>query len=119
MTLAPGTRLGPGEMIESYRKRPTFERWTEECLRLYAAHGTFPREGAERRLLAAVNYAPTRGQCYVRLPWEDLRGRAAVLADLVNPTTRYERDGGDLARQGLYLDVPAWGHHVFEVTLPG
>ncbi|MDO8615078.1 MAG: alpha/beta hydrolase [Dehalococcoidia bacterium] len=38
---------GPGEMIESYRKRPTFERWTEECLRLYAEHGTFPREGAD------------------------------------------------------------------------
>ena len=34
----------------------------------------------------------------------------------MNPTTRYEREGDELARRGLYLDMPAWGHHVFEVT---
>jgi hypothetical protein len=34
----------------------------------------------------------------------------------MNPATRYERDGGDLARRGLYLDLPAWGHHVFSVA---
>ena len=27
----------------------------------------------------------------------------------------YERGGSDLVRQGLYLDVPAWSYHVFEV----
>jgi hypothetical protein len=35
-----------------------------------------------------------------------------VLADLMGPA-RYERDGA--AREGLYLDLPAWGFHVFEV----
>jgi hypothetical protein len=68
------------------------------------------------RLLVAVNYGPTRGQCYVRLPWSDLDGRAVVLRDLMAPPLRYERDGDDLCRRGLYLDMPAWGHHVFEVT---
>jgi len=29
---------------------------------------------------------------------------------------RYVRDGGELAGQGLYLDLPAWGCHVFEVA---
>jgi len=29
---------------------------------------------------------------------------------------RYDRDGSDLASRGLYLDVPAWGYHVFEMT---
>jgi hypothetical protein len=75
--------------------------------------------GADRRLLVAVNYAATRGQCYVRLPWADLGGRAFVLADLMDPRTRYERDGSDLARQGLYLDLSPWGHHVFDVTVRG
>jgi hypothetical protein len=75
--------------------------------------------GADRRLLVAVNYAATRGQCYVRLPWADLGGRAFVLADLMDPRTRYERDGSDLAREGLYLDLSPWGHHVFDVTVRG
>ena len=28
----------------------------------------------------------------------------------------YDRDGSDLASRGLYLDLPPWGYHVFEVT---
>ena len=28
----------------------------------------------------------------------------------------YERDGGDVRARGLYLDLPAWGYHVFEVS---
>ena len=28
----------------------------------------------------------------------------------------YDRDGDDLTRQGLYLDMPAWGYHVFAVS---
>src|SRR5260370_41456316 len=33
-----------GEMIEQYRSRPTFAKWTDEMLRLYVEHGTFVRE---------------------------------------------------------------------------
>jgi glycosidase len=68
-----------------------------------------------RRLLVAANYGPTQGQCYLRLPWADVDGRAVVLHDLMTPTVRYERDGAELSRRGLYLDMPAWGYHVFEV----
>ena len=28
----------------------------------------------------------------------------------------YDRAGGDLTSQGLYLDMPAWGYHVFAVS---
>jgi hypothetical protein len=31
----------------------------------------------------------------------------------MNPAIAYERSGGELAREGLYLDVPPWRHHVF------
>lgn len=40
----------PEEMIESYRGRPPFTRWTEEALRLYAEHGTFRREDGQYQL---------------------------------------------------------------------
>jgi hypothetical protein len=74
-------------------------------------------EAAGRRLLVAVNYGATQGQCYVGLPWRDLDGHAVVLKDVVTPGVRYDRQGGDLVGRGLYVDLPAWGHHVFEVSM--
>ena len=72
--------------------------------------------GSGRRLLVATNYGPTRGQCYVRSSDEGFAGRTILLRDLMDPATAYERAGDDLAARGLYLDLPAWGYHVFEVT---
>lgn len=66
-----------------------------------------------RRLLVTVNYGPSRGQCYVGLPGADLKGKEFVLRDLLS-TARYERSGDGLASQGLYLDMPEWGYHVFD-----
>lgn len=68
----------------------------------------------ERRLLVAVNYSPSRGQCYVTLDLPDLAGKNFALSDLLGDA-RYERGGDGLIRNGLYLDMPGWGHHVFEV----
>jgi pimeloyl-ACP methyl ester carboxylesterase len=38
------------EMIAQYRSRPTFAKWTEETLRLYAEEGTFMREDGQIEL---------------------------------------------------------------------
>jgi glycosidase len=43
------------------------------------------------------------------------------LQDLLSDT-HYDREGSDLQSRGLYLDVPSWHYHVFEVkahTSPG
>jgi hypothetical protein len=86
---------------------PTWERFL-----------AFSWEGANRRrLLVAVNYGPTQGQCYVALPFSDLAGRLVLLRDLLGPA-RYERDGDDLTGRGLYLDMPAWGYHALDLTAP-
>jgi hypothetical protein len=84
--------------------------WTWDGFIAFAWQGN----GAER-LLVTVNYAGTQGQCYVPLPFADLDGREAVLTDLMSDA-RYERAGADLVSRGLYLDLPAWGYHVFDVT---
>jgi hypothetical protein len=34
----------------------------------------------------------------------------------MNPATTYERAGDAVAERGLYVDLPAWGYHVFDVT---
>ena len=67
-------------------------------------------------LLVAVNYAPHQSQCYTHLPFQELAGRAVRLKDLMGSAC-YERQGDDLLSQGLYLDVPGWGYHVFEVSI--
>jgi hypothetical protein len=61
-----------------------------------------------------VNYADHQSQCYVELPWSELEGRMWRLKDRMGNTV-YDRQGDDLARHGLYVDLPAWGYYFFEV----
>lgn len=70
--------------------------------------------GPEPRLLATINFSPQRGQCYVELPLPELRGQRILLRDLLS-AAHYERDGDELVSRGLYLDLAAWGYHLFEV----
>ncbi len=67
------------------------------------------------RLLVTVNYAPNQGQCYVRLPFQDLAGSQCRLADQLAPLV-YDRDGTDLQSRGLYLDAPPWQASVFALS---
>ncbi len=66
------------------------------------------------RLLVAVNYAPHQSQCYVRLPIPNDSEEAWQLQDLLGDA-RYERDPRDLRSRGLYLDVPPWHYHAFQI----
>ena len=87
--------------------------WTSDCFIAWSWEG-----GDGQRRLIAVNYAGNQSQCYVRLPFPDLTGRAVRLKDLMGPAS-YDRDGTDLGSRGLYLDLPPWSYHVFEMsTLP-
>jgi len=65
--------------------------------------------------IVATNFAPHQSQCYLRIPFEEFRGQAMRLRNLMGPEI-YERCGDDVLAQGLYLDLPAWGYNVFEVT---
>lgn len=71
----------------------------------------------KERLLVTVNYAATQSQCYVRLPFPDLAGNKVRLKDQMGDAC-YERDGDELLSRGFYLDIPAWGYHVFELACP-
>jgi hypothetical protein len=65
--------------------------------------------------LVAVNLSPDRAQCYLPLDLPALAGRAWLLKDLLSDA-QYLRDGDGLLSPGLYLDVPAHGHHLFEMA---
>jgi glycosidase len=121
-----------GALQEHYRrllellKRPELRdgRWALcDCRQPWADNPTwnnyvaFSWQGdGDRRLLVAVNYGPTQGQANVLAGFGDLPGRRVGLSDLTSPAS-FERDGTEMATQGLFVDLPAWGYHVFELTL--
>jgi hypothetical protein len=70
------------------------------------------------RLLVAVNFSGHHAQAFLELPWGDLEGGSFRFRDRLGPWS-YDRDGGDLSRRGLYLDMPPWRAHVFHVTRIG
>jgi len=72
-------------------------------------------EAGGDRSLIAVNYAPHESQCYVQISFSDLEHKSVRFGDLMSEAL-YDRDGSELLSQGLFLDLPAWAYHVFEVT---
>jgi len=90
-----------------------------ECVPAWDANWTsdsflaFAWEIDGERRLVAVNYAASQGQCYVRLPFAPGHGRTQLM-DLMSDA-HYDRDSPELVSRGLYLDLPAWGYHVFDV----
>jgi len=82
-----------------------------ECRRAWTDNPTsedflaFAWSEGESRRLVVVNYAAHQSQCYIALPWPG----TFRLSDRLG-AAEYERSGD------LYVDLPAWGHHVFDVT---
>ena len=103
----PVFRDGEWRLLECV---PAWEgNWTWDCFVAW-----FWKSAAGDRRLVAVNYAANQSQCYVRFPLEDLGGSAVRCDDLMG-NGRFDREKSDLDARGLYLDVPAWGYHVFDV----
>jgi glycosidase len=90
--------------------QPAWEdNWTWDCFIAFAWQGS----GGERFLIV-VNYSPTQAQCYLRLPFSEMRGKTYRLQDRLSEAV-YERDGDNLLEGGLYLDLWPWGYHLFEL----
>jgi len=108
-------------------KKPIFRdgQWRLlECIPAWDGNGSFDSflafawEGTDgRRSLIAVNYASHAGQCYVRLPFSELAEQQVRFRDLMSEAL-YEREGNEVLSRGIYLDLPAWGYHIFELSVP-
>jgi hypothetical protein len=90
--------------------RPAWDgNWTSDCFLAYTWTGTH----GEKRLIA-VNFSDHQSQSYLAMPWAGMEGRTWQLRDRMGSAI-FERHGGDLTAQGLYLDLPAWSYHVFQL----
>ena len=98
-------RDGRWELLEirpAWEGNPTWDRFLA-----YAWEG-----GTGQRLLVAINYGPSQGQCHVAWPFVDMKGKKVTFKDLMHEA-RYEWEGDALLYRGLYVDLPPWGFHVF------
>jgi hypothetical protein len=84
--------------------------WTSDCFVAFAWQGT-----DEERLIVVVNYAPNQSQCYLQLPFADLRGTSWCLKDRLGDAT-YDRAGDELQSRGFYLGVAPWQVHAFSLV---
>jgi hypothetical protein len=107
----PTLHQGTWQILET---QPAWDsNWTWDCFMAFA----WENEPAPC-LVGVVNYSAIQSQCYLRLPCEDLPGKLVNLVDLFSGQV-YERAGDDLLNAGLYLELPAWGYHLFEVRISG
>ena len=68
-------------------------------------------EHGGNRHLVVVNLSGQPAQARVPLDWPDLPGRSWQLTDILGPSV-FERDGGELASPGLFVDVGPWQFHL-------
>ena len=79
----------------------------------FIAHSWLGEE--DERIIIVVNYAPHQSQCYLRLPFQELPDAQWMFKDMLSEDF-YVRDGNALHAAGLYLDMRAWQHHVFQIS---
>jgi len=106
--LAGGLRQGEWSLVPvaGWPDNQTAERllaWT------WTAPGPGPRH------LVVVNLGEDRADGQVRLPWIDLGYRAVVLDDLLSGE-RFERDGGELEADGLYVALDGHAAHLLRLA---
>ena len=85
--------------------------WTSDCFLAFAWQGSHGEI-----LVVAVNYAPNRSQCHVRLPFKTLGGRKWRLHDHLRPAS-YEWNGDDLQGKGLFLDMNPWQASAYSLVM--
>lgn len=104
----PAVRDGSWQLIEA---RPAWDaNPTNDCFIAFAWEKS-PTE----RLVAAVNYSDHQSQAKLRLPFNIEHNKTYRFQDLLTHAS-YDWSGAELATNGLFVDLPGWGSHVFSVT---
>jgi hypothetical protein len=74
------------------------------------------RGSGGERILITVNYAHHPSQCYLNLPFDEIKNRSVQLKDSLSSAC-YTREGNELLERGLYLDLQPWSYHVFDLEI--
>jgi hypothetical protein len=105
----PAVRDGNWRLLEC---RPAWDgNWTHQCFIAFAW------EHPAEQLIIAVNFSDHPSQAKLSLPFETSGNKTYRFEDPINNET-YDWAGSNLATNGLFVDLPAWGAHVFAVSNP-
>jgi hypothetical protein len=103
----PAVRDGNWQLLEC---RPAWQgNWTHHCFIAFAW------EHPAEQLIIAVNFSDHPSQAKLSLPFKTSVNKTYRFEDLINNAT-YDWPGSNLAAEGLFVDLPAWGSHVFAVS---
>jgi hypothetical protein len=80
----------------------------------FVAHSWRGSDGEQ--MLIAVNYEPHPSQCYITLPFPEIKNRSVRLKDSLSSAC-YIREGNELLERGLYLDLLPWSYNVFDLEI--
>jgi hypothetical protein len=69
----------------------------------------------DERWFVVVHFGPDTAQARVQLPWDELRGRAWRLDDLLSGDA-YDRSGDEMRDAGLYVELGPWQCHLFRLS---
>ncbi len=58
-----------------------------------------------------INNADAPASARIQLPWDDLAGQTWRLDDVL-ADEQYERDGTEMAAEGLFVQLAPWQFHV-------
>jgi hypothetical protein len=106
LAVVAGMRRGEWTLVES---RGWPDNATHDHVLAWAWHDGTPHH------VTVVNLSDRPAQARIALPWPSLGGQTWRLLDLLNGRT-FDRSGDEMAKEGLYVDLPAWGSHLFAVT---
>ena len=67
------------------------------------------------RVIIAVNYSPHQSQCLVLLPFDEIGVQIVKLTDLMSEDV-YQLQANELITKGLFINLSAWGYHIFELN---
>ena len=104
----PAVRDGSWQLLDC---RPAWDgNLTHDCFIAFAWE-----KSRTARLIVVVNFSDHQSQTKLRLPFETTPNATYRFQDLIGNAT-YDWPGAELATSGLYVDLPAWGSHVFSTT---
>jgi len=105
----PIVREGQWQLLDCAPAWDGNETWDDFLL--FAWQGL----GGEKMLIV-VNYAPHLSQCYLTLPFPEIKNHSIQLKDSFSSAC-YIREGNELLERGLYLDLQPWSYHVFDLEM--
>ncbi|HEX7556310.1 MAG TPA: hypothetical protein VF338_06775, partial [Leptolinea sp.] len=109
-------------LLAAVKQMPSDSKWqlcavkgwedNQSCHKILA----YGWKSKHKAFLIVVNYANHSSQGRVIIPWKVQSQKEVEFSDLFGKEP-FLRNGIEIATEGLFIDLPAWGFHFFTLTV--